>query len=50
MKLEIGKFIKDSYIIADKDVHEWSNMESVGVMTVIIWTISFVILRYWVFA
>jgi hypothetical protein len=50
MRIEPLGFMKESYLIADKDVHEWSGYDSIGIPTVIIWTISFVLLRYWVFA
>lgn len=49
-KLEMGKFLADTYYICDKDVHEWSSSQSIGTLTVIVWSITFILLRYGVFA
>ncbi len=46
---EVGRFGKEVFLIADKECHDWSGWDSVGLPTIIIWSVVIPILRYVVF-
>lgn len=49
MRCGVGDFLKGTYLIADKEVHDWSGYQTIGIPTLVLWSVVMPILRFWVF-
>lgn len=47
LKNTIFEYSKGTYLIADKEIHDWSGIENVGLPTVIVWSVVLPLINWW---